>query len=171
MKRPDLLLPDAASLLALAELELLDLLPSLVDRLVLVDLVRMDLERQAPAASVLAWLHDQADRVRLGVTPSGETLRRLWTYEPAYWPSDGALTAIAEWLANAVMEADTDLLVLTDHLRLHEIASMRGPDADIDVMGLHGLLELAEAEGLIAVARDRSIGHSRQRLVTHRRRP
>ncbi|NPD69794.1 hypothetical protein HN018_28285 (plasmid) [Lichenicola cladoniae] len=172
MKRPDLLLPDAASLLVLGELGLLDLLPSMANRLVLVDLVQMDLEHRAPdiAVPVLAWLHDQADRIQLGVTPSGETLRRLWHYEPAYWPSDGALTAIAEWLADAVMEADTDLLVLTDNLRLHEIASIRGPDADIDVMGLHGLLELAEAQGLVASATDRLIGCSLQQRVTHRRR-
>ncbi|NPD68995.1 hypothetical protein HN018_22570 (plasmid) [Lichenicola cladoniae] len=172
MNHPDLLLPDAGSLLLLIELGQLALLPLIGRQLVLVDLVRMDLMRRSPklADPVLGWLKAQGTRVRVDATPSGEMLRRLWTYEPEYWPSDSGLTAIAEWLANAALEADIELLVLTDTPRLHEVAGLRGPNADINVIGIGGLLELAEARGLVPSAATILGGHMLRRRRTSRRR-
>lgn len=172
MNPADLLLPDAGSLLLLSELGQLALLPLIGRQLVLVDLVRMDLMRRSPklADPVLCWLKAQGERVRVDATPSGEMLRRLWTYEPEYWPSDSGLIAIAEWLTNATLEADIALLVLTDTPRLHEVVGLSGPDADIDVIGISGLLELAEARGLVPSAATILGGHMLRRQRTSRRR-
>ncbi len=148
IERPDIVIPDAAPLIHLAQAGLLHLLHEAGAAVVVVDMVALEVTRDLsePGADLLRdWMaQGQAGSnrpVRIEETETGRLYAAVLETRPDYKLRNGGETAIVEWLAEKVAGTDKAVIVLYENGRVPAIVRNQSLDADIDVLTTRAFLE------------------------------
>ena len=147
--RPDIVIPDAAPLIHLAQAGLLHLLHEAGAAVVVVDMVALEVRRDLskPGAELLRdWMaHGQepgSNRpVRIEETETGRLYAAVLESRSGYKLRNGGETAIVEWLAEKIAGTDKAVIVLYENGRVPTIVRNQSLDADIDVLTTQAFLE------------------------------
>jgi hypothetical protein len=147
--KPEIVVPDAAPLIHLAQAGLLHLLHEVGAAVVVVDMVATEVTRDLskPGAAILRdWM--EAGRqpgsnqpVRVEETETGRLYAAVLETRPDYKLRNGGETAIVEWLAETIAGTDRAVIVLYENGRVPTIVRNQSLDADIDVLTTRAFLE------------------------------
>ena len=148
-ERPDIVIPDAAPLIHLAQAGLLHLLHEAGAAVVVVDMVALEVacDPSKPGAELLReWMaHGQEPGsnlpVRIEETETGRLYAAVLETRPDYELRNGGETAIMEWLAEKIAGTDKVVIVLYENGRVPAIVRNQSLDADIDVLTTRAFLE------------------------------
>jgi hypothetical protein len=147
--KPEIVVPDAAPLIHLAQAGLLHLLHEVGAAVVVVDMVAHEVTRdlsKAGASILRDWI--EAGRqpgsnqpVRVEETETGRLYAAVLETRPDYKLRNGGETAIVEWLAETIAGTDKAVIVLYENGRVPTIVRNQSLDADIDVLTTRAFLE------------------------------
>ena len=149
VEKPEIVVPDAAPLIHLAQAGLLDLLHHAAAAVVVVDMVAQEVTRDLSkpgAATLCDWLAQAArpgsnQPVRIEETETGRLYAAVLETQPDYKLRNGGETAIVEWLAEKIAGTDRAVIVLYENGRVPSIVRNQSLDADIDVLTTRAFLE------------------------------
>jgi len=152
IEKPDIVVPDAAPLIHLAQAGLLHLLHEVGGAVVLVDMVAHEVTRDPAkpgAADLQAWIaagrQPGSNRpVRVEETETGRLYAAVLETRPDYKLRNGGETAIVEWLAETIAGTDKAVIVLYENGRVPTIVRNQSLDADIDVLTTRAFLDAIE---------------------------
>ncbi len=147
--KPDIVVPDAAPLIHLAQAGLLDLLHEVGGSVVVVDMVAHEItcDPSKPGAVALQdWMAQGREPgsnrpVRVEETETGRLYAAVLETRPAYKLRNGGETAIVEWLAERIAGTDRAVIVLYENGRVPTIVRNQSLDADIDVLTTRAFLD------------------------------
>jgi hypothetical protein len=147
--KPEIVVPDAAPLIHLAQAGLLHLLHEVGASVVVVDMVAHEVTRdlsKAGATVLRDWM--EAGRqpgsnrpVRIEETETGRLYAAVLETHPEYKLRNGGETAIVEWLAEKIAGTDKAVIVLYENGRVPTVVRNQSLDADIDVLTTRAFLE------------------------------
>ena len=150
--KPDIVVPDAAPLIHLAQAGLLHLLHEVGGSVVIVDMVAHEITRDPSKPGAVA-LRDWMARgrepgsnrpVRVEDTETGRLYAAVLETRPDYKLRNGGETAIVEWLAERVAGTDRAVIVLYENGRVPTVVRNQSLDADIDVLTTRAFLDGVE---------------------------
>jgi hypothetical protein len=149
IEKPDIVVPDAAPLIHLAQAGLLHLLHEVGGAVVLVDMVAHEVTRDLTkpgAATLQTWIdagrQPGSNRpVRVEETETGRLYAAVLETRPDYKLRNGGETAIVEWLAETIAGTDKAVIVLYENGRIPTVVRNQSLDADIGVLTTRAFLD------------------------------